>query len=91
MGLGIASVQNILELYNLGYLKNSKSIIEMGSQELHLKKEDLKQLFNNASLKDDLIDKIPNIKNWPFSPRSSSKYLYNSIICLNVFFKTLDR
>ena len=79
MGLGIASVQNILELYNLGYLKNSKSIIEMGSQELHLKKEDLKQLFNNASLKDDLIDKIPNIKNWPLGPRSSSKYLYNSL------------
>ena len=41
MGLGIAAVQNTLELYNLGYLKNSKSIIEIGSQKLHLKKEDL--------------------------------------------------
>ena len=46
MGLGIASVQNILELYNLGYLKNSKSIIEMGSQELHLKKEEPIDLLN---------------------------------------------
>ena len=38
MGLGIAAVQNYLELYNLSYLKNSKSICDIGSQELHLKK-----------------------------------------------------
>ena len=28
MALGIAAAQNTLELYDLGYLKNSKSIIE---------------------------------------------------------------
>ena len=32
MALGIAAAQNTLELYNLGYLKNSKSIIEMESR-----------------------------------------------------------
>ena len=45
MGLGIAAVQNTLELHNLGHLKNSKNVFEIGSQELQLKKEDLKQLF----------------------------------------------
>ena len=79
MGLGIAAVQNTLELYNLGYLKNSKSIFEIGSQELHLKKEDLKQLFDNAGLKSDLVDKYPNINNWPERPRCSAKYFYESL------------
>jgi hypothetical protein len=79
VGLGIASVQNILELHNLGYLKNSNSVIEIGSQELHLKKEDLKELFEYAGLKSDLIDEYPNINNWPFSPRTSSKHFYKTL------------
>ena len=79
MGLGIGSIQNILELYKFGYFKNSSSVIEIGSQELHLKKEDLKELFDEVSLKSDLIDKYPNIKNWPERPRTSSKYLYESL------------
>ena len=41
MGLGLAAVQNTLELHNLGYLKNSKNIFEIGSQELQLKKEEI--------------------------------------------------
>ena len=51
MALGIAAAQNTLELYDLGYLKNSKSIIEIGSQEIQMHKEDLKQLFDNAGVK----------------------------------------
>lgn len=38
MGLGPATVQVTLELHNLGYFKKSSSVIEIGSQELHLKK-----------------------------------------------------
>ena len=79
MGLGIASVQNILELYNLGYLKNSKSIMEIGSQEIQMHKEDLKQLFDNAGLKSDLVDKYPNMNNWPERPFCTSKYFYESL------------
>jgi len=79
MGLGIAAVQNTLELHNLGHLKNSKSVLEIGSQELHLKKEDLKELFDNAGLKSDLVDKYPNLNNWPEKPRCSSKYFYESL------------
>mgnify|MGYP000114895092 FL=1 len=79
MGLGLAAVQNTLELHNLGYLKNSKNVFEIGSQELHLKKEDLKQLFDNAGLKSDLVEKYPNINNWPEKPRCSSKFFYESL------------
>ena len=37
MGLGIAAVQNTLELSKLGLLEGTNKIAEMGSQELHLK------------------------------------------------------
>lgn len=79
MGLGIAAIQNILELNNLGYLKNAKNIIEMGSQEIHITKEDLKELFEIAGLEKNLIEKFPNVKNWPFNPKCSSKYLFKSL------------
>ena len=79
MALGIAAAQNTLELYDLGYLKNSKSIIEMGSQEIQMHKEDLKQLFDNAGLKSDLIDKYPNMNNYPVRPFCPSKYFYESL------------
>ena len=38
MGLAVTSVQNLLELRDLGFFKNSNSVCEMGSQELMLKK-----------------------------------------------------
>lgn len=79
MGLGISSLQNNLELYSLGYYKNCKSVIDLGSQELHIKKDDLKELFKYASLDDNLIDKYPNINNWPNQPRCSSKHFYRSL------------
>ena len=40
MGLGVAAVQNVLELWQQGLFENKKKIIEMGSQELHLKAHD---------------------------------------------------
>ena len=79
MGLGIGAVQNILELNNLGYFKNSNSTIEIGSQELHVNFVDLKKLFETAGLKDDLESTFPNVKNWPFGPRCPSKYFYKEL------------
>ena len=79
MGLGIGAVQNILELNNLGYFKNSNSTIEIGSQDLHLNFVDLKELFETAGLKDDLESTFPDVKNWPFSPRCQSKYFYKAL------------
>ena len=41
MGIGISSIQNLLELYDLGYLKEANSILEIGSQEVHVNYKDL--------------------------------------------------
>ena len=76
MGIGITSAQNLLELNELGLLKDFKSVIEIGSQEIHIQKNDFKELIEIAGLDVNLVENIPNIKNWPFSPRASSKYLY---------------
>ena len=57
MGLSLANIQNILELKNLGYFKNSNSVIEIGSQELHINMLDLKELFEIAGLDKNLIER----------------------------------
>ena len=44
-----------------------------------MKKEDLKELFEYAGLKSDLVDEYPNINNWPEQPRCSSKFFYESL------------
>jgi len=79
MGISIAAVQNTLELHHLGYFKNSSNVLEIGSQELHLKKNDLKELFDYVGLDSKLVDSYPNIDNYPNTPRCSSKYFYQSL------------
>ena len=79
MGISISAVQNTLELYNLGYLKKANSIIEIGSQELIIKKNDLKELFEYAGLKGSLVEEYPNVNNFPDRPRCSAKHFYESL------------
>ena len=79
MGLGLGTVQIALELHNLGYFKKSSSVVEIGSQELHLKKNDLKEFFDYAGLQSNLVDAYPNIDNFPNQPRCTSKYFYQSL------------
>ena len=75
MGMSIASVQNLLELYLAGLLNEKKSVVEFGSQELHLKSKDLEELLLMANIDFD-ISNFPNLGNWPNQPRCSTKYLY---------------
>ena len=77
MGLGIAVIQNLLELKKLGFLKNINNVIELGSQELYLQASDLKELVKSANLDVDQINNIKNIDNWPKKPWSSSKEFYD--------------
>ena len=78
MGITLSGVQNLLDLWKLGYLDNKKSVIEFGSQELHLKEADLLDLISKFGFAKDKISSLnlPNIRNWPNHPRTSSKYLY---------------
>ena len=41
MGIGNFINSNLLELYDLGYLKEANSILEIGSQEVHVNYKDL--------------------------------------------------
>ena len=76
MGLGIAAVQNTLELSKLGLLEGTNKIAEMGSQELHLTALDLEEMIKMAGLNNFQKDKFPNIDNWPNFPRCSAKSFY---------------
>ena len=76
MGLGIAAVQNTLELSKLGLLEGTNKIAEMGSQELHLAALDLEEMIKMSDLKNFQKNEFPNIDNWPNFPRCSAKYFY---------------
>ncbi len=76
MGLGIAAVQLNLELWERGIFKNVKSVFEMGSQELHLKKADFENLLKESCLNKDGKKEFPDLENWPNTPRCSAKALY---------------
>ena len=80
MGLGIAAVQNTLELWQQGLLKNSNKVIEMGSQELHLKAADLEELATMAGVACYEKDKFLNLDNcYSPPPRCSSRPFYQML------------
>ena len=80
MGLGIANIQNIIEMYSSGYFKNSKSILEIGSQELHCSKGDIKELFKQANLDSEQVDNFKDIDNLPNRrPAASAKPFYDAL------------
>ena len=80
MGLGIAVIQNIVEMYSLGYFKNSKSILEIGSQQLSCTKGDIKELFKQANLDSEQVDSFKDINNFPAKrPKASAKPFYNAL------------
>lgn len=76
MGLGIAAVKLNLELWQRGFYKDIKSVIDIGSQELHLKKIDFDRILEEYCLNTDGKKKFPNLENWPESPRCPAKAFY---------------
>ena len=50
MGLGIAAIQNMLELYQQGVFSDTRKVVEMGSQEVHLKEADFEELIKIAGV-----------------------------------------
>lgn len=75
MGLGPSAVRLNLELFQRGLLKGS--VIEMGSQELHLKKSDFEELARMSGI--DCKGDFANLKNWPGYPRCPSKVFYEML------------
>lgn len=79
MGLGIAAVKFNLELYQRGFFRNVKSVIEIGSQELHLKQVDFEKLLREAGISNYARENFRNLANWPAGPRCSSKAFYEML------------
>ncbi|HCX20574.1 MAG TPA: hypothetical protein DHN29_01595 [Cytophagales bacterium] len=79
MGLGIAAVQNTLELWQQGFFQNTNKVVEMGSQELHLKATDFEEMVTMAGVTNYEKGVFPNLDNWPKQPRCSSKSLYSML------------
>ncbi len=85
MGLGIGAIQNYLELSQQGYFDDIHNVIEMGSQELHIKAKDFEELIRGACIKNYKDVNFKNLDNWPGQPRCSSKYFYK-MIGINEYF-----
>ena len=80
MGLGIAGVQSTLELWQQGLLNTANKVVEMGSQELHLKTADFEDMVNMAGVNNYEKENFPNLDNWPKKrPLCSSKSLYKML------------
>jgi hypothetical protein len=76
MGLGPASIKLYLELWNRGLLANTKSVLEMGSQEIHLTKAHFEGLVHSAGLSDYDDKQFSELANWPGAPRCPAKKFY---------------
>ena len=76
MGLGMAAVKLNLDLWRQGLFKNVDSVIEMGSQELHLKLSDFEELVRMAGVSHYRREDFLALNNWPGVPRCPSRHFY---------------
>lgn len=76
MGLGPAAVKLYLELQQQGIFKNIKSVMDLGSQELHLKKLHFEELINASGIVGYKEEVFKHLANWPGEPRVSAKLFY---------------
>jgi hypothetical protein len=79
MGLGRAAVQLTLELWQRGFFKNINSVIDMGSQELHVTQNHFERMVEAAAVPNYQRANFPGIENWPGGPRSSARPFYQML------------
>lgn len=76
MGVSTGAIKLYLELWQRGLFDNLESVIEMGSQELHLPHGAFEELLDSAGISD--YDRTPfaNLANFPGFPRCPARNLY---------------
>ena len=79
MGLGIAAIKLNLELWQRGYLENLNSVIEMGSQELHIQLDALEKLVQVANVPDYRSEVFKNLADYPRGGRCPAKPFYKML------------
>tara|TARA_A100001388_G_scaffold194862_1_gene146950 strand:+ start:77 stop:949 length:873 start_codon:yes stop_codon:yes gene_type:complete len=80
MGLGISALRSALEFSEKGFFDDKESVIDMGSQEIHIKKEDFIEItnsFNYAPNWDNFPCTYKDI--WPGFPRDSSSNFWKML------------
>ena len=75
MGLGLGGVRLISELWRQGLFKNVQSVLELGSQELHLIKEDFEDIIQTYQVPNYCRKDFTPWK-WPHQPRCSAEKFY---------------
>ena len=76
MGLGPAAVKLYLELWQRGLFEKIDSVVDVGSQELHLKQSEFEKLVQEAGIPGIDQSEFPDIEKWPAHPRCSAKAFY---------------
>lgn len=89
MGLSAATIEIFLELWRRDYLQNTNSVLEMGSQEVHVTKECFETLIQTAGVETYNQNKFANLAHWPGSPRLPAKVFYemlgiNDYVCMDL-------
>lgn len=79
MGLGQAAVQLTLELWQRGLFKNIKSVVDIGSQEIHVEADQFEGLVRAAGVSNYRSTNFPGIENYPAHPRSSARHFYQML------------
>jgi SAM-dependent methyltransferase len=79
MGLGIAAIQNTLELWKTGLFSDVKKVIEMGSQEIHMKALDFEEMVHMFGVDGYNKENFKYIDNWPSQPRESAIHFYEML------------
>jgi len=80
MGLGSGGVKLNLELWQRGILKDVKSVVEMGYQELALSRLHFEKLVTSAGLENYDSSNFPNLDNWPHKrPRCPTQPFYQML------------
>jgi len=68
MGLASGAIKLYLELWQQGVFKNIKSVIEMGSQEIHVSDEHFEELINAAGITDYNNGEFASLKRFNKGP-----------------------
>ena len=76
MGVSAAAVDLLIDLRQRHLLDDVRSVAEIGSQELHLSREQLERSLSAGGVNGYDRSKFPDIDNWPGRPRASARGLY---------------
>ena len=87
MGMSLP-IKIALELHQLGHFKNFSSVMDMGSQELHIDFEKFKYWVKQTNLQFN-EEQFYNLKNYPGFPRTSTKEFwkllgFTNTVCLDI-------